>query len=632
MKFSYPLLKKLVPGIKDLKSLAEALTFHAFEVEGWEKNMIDVKLYANRYSDAGSHWGLARIVAAILNQKSNIKNQKYEDEIKTPKTELKGTRPNLQIKTKLCQEYIGTHLEIPSVGGAPKTIRDVLADCGLRSINGVVDIMNYVMLEVGQPLHAFDAEKVQGVIEVRLAEKGEKITTIDGNNFTLTEEDLIIADEKGPLAIAGIKGGKRAEVSNSTKKIIVEAANFDSVSVYKTARRLNLTTDASLRFSHGLSPVLADLGMRRAGQLLKEVLNAKVGESMRVANYRPTKRILKFHIDKFQNLTGLMLKESVCLDYLKKLGFGAKGSFVEIPPTRMDISIFEDLVEEIVNLYGYQNLPPEAPHVPLMPSGFEDDIRLKDNVRKILINFGLNEVYNYSFAKKGSVEIANPIAEDKKYLRASLRPLLEKNVEENLKYSAFVRIFEIGRIFESKGEEINENLSLGMATTGKQAFLELKGMVQQMLQMLGLVDYFTKEDGAGLRLESDHHVLGWISAGKNSAFAEIDLTKLSQLVQGEKEYRPLPKYPSVMRDLSLLVSDEQRVGPLQDVLENTSQLVEDVDLIDWYQDEKLGDGKKSLTFRLIFQSAEKTLTDKEVDTEVEKILSALKEKFEIEVR
>lgn len=639
MKFSYTLLKKLAPAIKNPEQLVEALTFHAFEVESVRNDTLDISIPANRYSDASSHCGMAVIVSAILNKKA--------PPLKLPalKPRQKSSQFDIHItEKKLCPRYSGLYAEVKKIGSSPKWLQEILLACGLRPVNAVVDVMNYVMLEVGQPLHAFDLEKLEGgTVIVRAAKDGEFIKTIDDADFKLTQRDLVIADEKGPLAIAGIKGGKRAEIGFNTRKILVEAASFDSAHIYKTSRSLNLFTDASARFSHGLSPALVVTAIKRAAVLLKEVCGAKVGDWVDEAEAKIKKqasREIRFDVLRFNKLTGLNLDQVACFKYLKNLGFGVIGNIVSVPPERLDVSIFEDLAEEIVNLYGYEKLPSAAPHVYLAPSGMEDQITLKNNLRALLVGLGLSEVYNYSFVdRRGAVDSAkiwagkpvalrNPISADFQYLRPSLRSNLLKNLKDNLRFYDEVRVFEIGRIFPDENREI---LSLGIALAYKNdapVFFELKGLVDSLLRGLGLTDFDMVPHLDGLRVESDHRVVGYIS----DTVAELDLDKLTALASAEKEFRSLPKYPAVTRDLSFLVASEIRVNEIQNLLENASHLLYDVDLIDWYEDPKLGPNRKSLTWRLVFQAEDRTLTDEEVGKEIEKIVSELKEKFDAEIR
>ncbi len=655
MKFSHTLLKKLAAKIPDKAKLVDALNLHAFETAVAGDDTVEISISANRYSDAASHWGIAKVAAAIFGGKAADLGKGKET-----KVDRKGTKPEVKILAKShCPRYIARYFELPRVAHSPQWLKDALFACGLRPINAVVDIMNYVMLEVGQPLHAFDAEKIDGGITVRFAKKGEDISAIDGGNFALSANDLVIADEKGPLAIAGIKGGKRAEIAAYSRKIIVEAANFDGAGIYKTARSLNLFTDASSRFSHGLSPILADIAMRRAGELLKEICKAKAGEAADVNYSKLPKVVLRFDIREFNRLTGLNLKEKAALEYLTRAGFAVKGRMVAVPPARTDIAFHADLAEEIINLYGYDNLPEAAPHVPLAPAQKEDKVSFREKIREVLRGFGMSEVYNYSFVSRkdltkyadpkwwGALPLRNPISSDFQYLRPNLGLHLLRNAEDNFRFYDEVRIFEVGNIFKEKDGELSEEPFLGIALGFKKGnpILELKGLVDQLLSELGLVDYFFRDlnwdlkfmdQDQSLRIEANHEVIGYLGMPKeeeNVALAEIFLAKLLKLASEEKEYEALSKYPSVTRDLSLYVDQLVRVNELMEIFENAApQYLDDVDLIDFYEDQGRKGGKKSLTFRFVFLAEDHTLTDEEVGHEMEKIIAALQEKLDVEIR
>lgn len=665
MKFSYSLLKQLAPKIPSKEALIEKLNFHAFEAEdvpaiqGGASDTLEISIPANRYSDASSHWGVARVATAIFGG-ILVDISSGRD----PKVELKNTAPEITISAKkLCSRYLGHYLEVPAIKSSPEWLRNILLACGQRPINSVVDVMNYVMLETGQPLHAFDADLVRGPIEVRMAREGETIRTIDGADHKLNTNHLVIADSQGPLAIAGIKGGKRAEVSQDTRKIIVEAASFDGSSIYKTARDLNLFTDASGRFSHGLSSILAEVGMKRATVLLKNEAKAKLGELTDVDYSKNPKRLLKFDIKRFNQLTGLVLEEKAALGYLKKLGFKITGRFVEIPAWRTDVSIFEDLVEEVMNLYGYQKLEAQAPHVPIKAAHKEDQILLKDKLRGVLQSFGLSEVYNHTFLSRqdltkyadpkwwGAPALLNPVSADFQYLRPDITVALIKNVEDNFRFFDSVRIFEVGKVFTEKEGKFKEELMLGMALAFKteNPILELKGLLEELLRSVGLTDFFFRDldwdlkhldQDKGLRVEANHEVLGYLGVprgAEGTAVAQIFLDKLLKLVEEEKEYEPLSKYPSVDRDVSVFVNQETKVDKLMEAMENAApQFLDDVDLIDYYdpsvENKNTKKDHKSLTFRLVFQSDDHTLTDEEVNAEMVKITSVLEEKFGAEIR
>jgi len=635
MKFSYAFIKKLVPQAPAKAKLIDGLNMKAFETEPLPGDAFEVKLSPNRYSDAASHWGIAREAAAIFNLKTKIEDKRI---VNFP--EDKGLLKIKVLDKKLCPRYAGRLFELKKVGSSPQWMKKILDSCGLRPINGVVDIMNYVMLETGQPLHAFDANEIEKGIIVRNAKNKEEVTSLDGVKYHLDEKDIVIADNKGPLAIAGVKGGKRAEVYKNTKRIIVEAANFDQVSIYKTMKKLPLVTDASLRFSHGLNPRLAIVGIDRATILLRNILGAKLLDSMDVSAKLPGKKVIEFDVDKFNKFIGLNLDKKSAITYLKRLGFIIRDSkktnsfLVEPSVLRDDINIFEDLAEEVVRLCGLNELKSLPPVVGLHPAEVQDDVVLKNKIRKILVGFGFSEVYNYSFVgqkDKDSLELENPISQDKKYLRISLSLVLKGNLRANSKDFGNIRIFEVSRVWSTKGE----SLHLGIALKEEDALLHLKGVLSHLLEGVGLVEILMRPDGKNhLLIESDHDIFGSIEVvHKGEAVAEINLDNLVKLTLGENEYHPLPKYPAVMRDISIVVPTEVRVGEVMEVIDNLSlKDVEDVDLIDYF--EKFGGDpkKKSLTFRIVFRSGEKTLRDGEVDTEFAKVSRALTNSLKAVIR
>jgi len=692
VKFSYSLIKKLVPAIKSKRDLINKLNLHFFEAEDLSGNVLDISIPPNRFSDAASHIGIGREVSAIL----GIKMRTYADYTQkcaevfrvSPRSVRASQRFRVEVQDKnLCPRYVAQYFENIKVGPSPKWVKDVLVDCGLRPINNVVDIMNYAMLETGQPLHAFDYDKLvtsdkrQATIIVRRAKKGEKITTLDDKSYELNKNILVIADIKRPLAIAGIKGGKEAEIDKNTKRIVVESANFNGVNIYKSSKTLKLSTDASLRFSHNISPELTIIGLNRASQLLAEVSGAKAGQIVDVNFTKSRKKIIKFNLEKFNQFIGLNLDVKTVRLYLERLGFKinqnqksrrkvgiptetsgliTQNSFlVEAPLLRQDIKLFEDLAEEAIRLHGYNRLKSRPPHIYLHLSGFEDQIVLKDKIRKVLIAAGLSEVSNYTFIGETDlvfgknwgdkvVELENPISAQLKYLRPSLAPHLLKNIEGNFRFFDEVKIFEIGKtFFRDNKNKLNEKLILGIALASKnngQVFFELKGIIKEFFGKIGLVDYLMPEMADGnnylqsnevLKIESDGAVIGYLGGVNKSfvkgdaALAEIDLDALLKLVVEEHEYRPLPKYPSMMRDISILVEPTVRVGEIMQAIQEVDlKYIEDVDLIDEYDVAS----KRSLTFRVIFQAQDRTLTNKEINQEMEKIVKILKNKFKVQIR
>jgi len=798
MKFSYALIKKLAPAIKNKKELIEKLNLHFFEAEDAGGDVLDISIPANRFSDAASHWGIAREISAILGTKTriNIGNIRVNPR-SHPRKSASTQFFKVEIKDKeLCPRYTAQYFENVKIKPSPKWMQKILADCGLRPINNVVDIMNYVMLETGQPLHAFDYDKItqtnadgtqtnadsqreSALIVVRKAKKGEKITTLDDKTYELDENILVIADgsresaisprksastprESAILAIAGIKGGKKAEVDENTKRIIIESANFDGANIYKSSKILKLTTDASLRFSHNLSPELTIIGINRAGQLLQEIVGAKSGPLVDVNFTKSSKKIIKFDINHFNKFTGLNLDSKTCQKYLQLLGFkitqtnsdnqaqtnadctqtNAEKSqresafsqresassqrqsvfLVEVPPLRRDVENFADLVEEVIRLYGYNRLKSIPPRIYLHPSGFEDQIILRDKIKKVLVAAGLSEVYNYSFIGDADlrglnadprgksqhqselspcqsvlIELENPISNQFKYLRPSLAPHLIRNINSNFRFFEEVKIFEIGHVFtQTNADDTQTNAErnrrksatrpresafLGIALAskkkkggtslpGEHVFFELKGLLEELFKKIGLVSYLMPEPNEGdwvktftdnflipgevLKIESDGEVIGYLGRvdkelveNYEAALAEINLDALLKLVEEEHEYLPLPKYPSVMRDISILVEPTTRVGEIMQAIQLMTRIpreskikrgsladqyqpafIEDVDLIDEYEYQS----KRSLTFRIVFQAEDRTLTEKEVNEEMERIIKMLKNKFKAIIR
>ncbi|MDI6821125.1 MAG: phenylalanine--tRNA ligase subunit beta [Patescibacteria group bacterium] len=667
MKFSYDLIKKFLPLIKNKAQIIEALTMRAFEAEDASGNTFEVNLPPNRYSDASSHWGIVKELTAIFDwlvDYGSMKKLPVVDFVKNKSTARKKKSLNIKVwDQKLCPRYTACYLEGISIKDSPKWLQDILKDCGLRPINNVVDVMNYVMLEMGQPLHAFDVDKLEGgKLIIRRAKKREEMATIDGVKYSLTPEILVIADAKKPVAIAGIKGGRGPEVSKTTKRIIIEAANFDSVSIYKTSKILGLVTDASVRFSRLLSEELAILGLGRSAYLLEDLFGAKIIDYFDSRKKLLPKHILKFDINKFNKFIGVDLKREEAAVYLRRLGFKniLKDEW-EAPILRTDIENHEDVIEEVARLQGFDDLKSRAPRVNLVPALEDDLIILKEKARNALVSLGADEVYNHSFVSRKDldlmsvkigdvIELENPISREFQYLRSSLKSGLIVNFGHNSKFFNDFKIFEIGKVFNRNGKRIQEYNSLGIlfASKNKETFFALKGVMSSFLKSLGVVDFiFAPEnssklapfkEGSVLKLEVDGSINGYlgkfagVSKGWHVSILELDFDKLLKSIEGEAEYRPLSKYPAVMRDLSIFVKKSIQIGDVMQEIElSNEKLINDADLVDEYFDSKQGD-KQSLTFRIVFQVEDRTLTNEEVDREMDKIISLLKRKFSAQIR
>ena len=652
MKFSYSLIKKLLPKAPASRRIMEKMNLHAFEVESVEGDTLEIKLPANRYSDASSHIGIAREVGAIF-------GLPFKSPVRSIINVPSGKRlVNVEVKEKqACLRYIARYFEIDKLPVTPDWMKKSLKSCGVQSINGVVDLMNYVMLEVGQPLHAFDADKLVGKIIVRKAKPEERITTLDGKDFILSRNDLVIADESRALAIAGIKGGKHAGVEKTTKKIVVEAASFDYVGIFKTSRFLKLQTDASLRFAHNLSPELAGLAMDRVTELLVKA-GAKLKDSAESYPVKAKGTTVYFDLKKFEKLTGETIDMGKVKKYFEALGFGFDGKKVQVPAWRSDVFEFEDLAEELSRMVGFGGMKSIPPMVSIKPTFEDEDFLFSSRFRHLLSRMGFDEVLTSSFvgdelnkisdqsffgADFRNVEVLNPIAEDRKCMRRGLTPLLASVIEQNSRFFNEAKIFEIGKVFAWHGKSAEEKLVLGLAVGGKKksdSALLLKGAMDEILRSVGLTDFIFEEISGHLYIKIGNRAIGFLrdfenfgkAKGWTLAVGELDLSHIIEIAEEEFAYKPIPKYPAVMRDISLVVDGSVRIG---DIVEEISlineKLVADVDLVDEYWDEKFG-SKQSLTFRVVFQADNHTLTDEEVNVEMERIVGMLKDKFQIEIR
>lgn len=652
MKFSHSLLKKLLPKLPPASKVSDVLNMHSFEVESVHGDVLDIKLPANRYSDASSHLGIARELSASLGLA--LKNP-----IKTIVNAPAGKGPiKVRVEAKdLCRRYSARYFELKKVGSSPTWLKKALNSSGVQSINAVVDAMNYAMLVTGQPLHAFDSALVDGALVIRRAKKGEKITTLDDRHLELSPDVLLIADEKKPLAVAGIKGGKGPGVTGKTKSIIVEAANFDPTNIFKSSRALKLQTDASLRFAHDLSPALVGQGMDFVTALLLE-MGAKLKDGYDFYPKPAKEKIIKFELPMYEKLVGARTDQKEIKKYFTALGFEVVGNKVHVPAWRTDVSESEDLVEELARFLDYGKLKSEAPRLNIKSVEEDAEFSFSEKTRELLSRFGFDEVYNSSFygekedfafkdsffgADAKALELENPIAEDRKFLRRNLSALLVKDAGENSRFFNKVRIFELGKTFASVAGKSQEKLVLGLLAAGKKdknCVLELKGAVDELLRSFGVTESYFENTARGLKLIVNRADIGFINSyGKVpgakqwvAAAAEVDAGALLKNISEEHEFKPLPKYPEVVRDISFVADRTVSIGDIaEEISDSNAELIDDVDLLDEYWDEKFGP-KQSLTFRIVFRSDEKTLSDEEVNSEMQKIIGNLREKFGVDIR
>lgn len=689
MKLSYNWLKELVPIKLSPDKLAELLTFHVAEIEKVEKVGRDTLLYMdvlpNRAHDLHSHVGVAREIAALTNTKCRISNIKFGEDKKKKTADVLSVRIE---DAQGCPRYIGRYVEGVRIGPSPKWLRERLGTLGMRSINSVVDATNFVMLEYGQPLHVFDADEVAATnlakhkprktqthkeVVIRRAKKGEKFTTLDDQTFALDGGELLIADSQKTLALAGIKGGKKAGVGAKTKNLILEAANFDSALIRRTSKKLGITTDASKLFSGGLHPVLAERAMDRVVSLIGELAGGVVYKNAVDIFPRkwPQARIV-FNVSACNTLLGVSRKETEIRKILRALGCvidtkkhssGRSGAFlVTAPAQRLDLVIPEDLYEEIGRMHGWERISASPPHGHLAAGKEEPMFRLAELARTQLAGMGYAEHVGHTFMEAAAepffrkagyalCETANPLGSDTRYLRPTLMPSLLQAVSANTKRKEAIRMFEIGKTF-GRGERWSLGIALWLAREGikREAWYDAKGMLEALFSSLGLAGTVfgdmpqkQKEYSRALfesatlcSIFSDGTPLGnmgEISARMKGAYdiagtvvcAHIDLASLLAHAQREREFAEIPKFPGIARDIAVLVQKGTKVETVQNVIEREGgELLWDTDLFDAYEGAAVGAGRESLAFRLLFQSTERTLRDVEVRALMERVSGALK--------
>jgi len=685
MLFSYNWLQSFFQKkLPNPGKLAELLTMHSFEVEEVKRFGgdfdLDIDILSSRGPDCFSHIGIAREIAALLNCKLRIVNGKlFEDKNLKAKDFV-----SVDIKDKnTCPRYTARVIVDVKVAPVPRWIQEKLTVCGLRPINNIVDILNYVMLETGQPLHAFDLEKIENrKIIVRFAKKGEKILTLDEEKYDLDEDILIIADEKSPLAIAGIKGGKKAEIDKKTKTVVLESANFNPKVIRRGSRKIDLKTDASWRFEHGIDPNLTEIAINRAAGLIQDISGGKITQGL--VDFYPKKVLpkkIKLDLDYVEGLLGVKIPQKEIIKILKSLNFkiiqhlksNIQHLIVEVPTFRLDINIPEDLIEEIGRIYGYQKIPSTFPMSILIPPKRNLEIFWEDMAKNILKEAGFSEVYNYSFISnlqlttynlqlKNVIEVENPTSADFQYLRPSLIPNLLKNIQKNQKFFKEIRIFELGKVFKIanlKFQNANflEKRMLTALLTG-EAFYQAKGVVDSLLNKMGISNIWfaeyqpTPEDSkisiwqprkcAEIKIDGEEigflgeispKILEILKIGGKVVVFDLDFEKLQKISSEEHEYQPISKYPAAIRDLAILVPQKVRVAEvLNKIYDAGGNLIRDVDLFDIYEGEELPEGKKNLAFHIIYQSADRTLSSKEIDEIQQKIIKAFQEEPEWEVR
>lgn len=633
---------------------------------GLDDEVIDFDLTANR-GDLLSILGMAYEIGAIYDKKvKDIDLSHKEDDEDINKTF------SLDIKTDNCKIFLAKRALNVEIKESPDFIKNRLLASGIRPINNVVDISNYVMLETGQPLHFYDADSLNGKIEVRMAEDDEKLTTLDDIERTLTHDDIVISDGKRAIGLAGVMGGLDTEIEDTTKNVIIEAAIFDSVKVRLTSKKI-VRSEASNRFEKGLDSNRTYIAIERACTLLEKYANATISKGTCV--YDKTEKEDKkidITLEKINNLLGSNISLDEVVNIFRRLGFKveAKGNNIEVlvPRRRIDIDIQEDLIEEVGRIYGVNHIEGKLPVVPTTPGNYDKNLR---NLRNKMIALGLNETLSYilvnekealKFTKDNfePIKLLDPMSEDRNTLRYSMIPSLFKIYEYNIAHgNKEVSIFEIGKGFYKHGEEYGEDLKLCILMSGdfyiginnkKQVdFYILKGIVEEMLDSLGYEnrysfvkpkdnpDEFHPGQTADIIVNGKKYgVMGLLhpEVSENKVFVcEINLSKLLELKTGKMKYKEISKFPNIKKDLSIVVDKNIESLDIAKLIKKTGgSNLTNVEVFDVYEGKGIEEGKRSLAFSLTFGSQDKTLTDDEINPVIEKIIAMTEKEFKAELR
>ena len=634
-------------------------------VIGADDHVVEFEITPNR-PDCLSVIGLAREAAATYNVPLTL----HEPEVKGGGA---GSLVELlDVETPasdLCPRYTARMVRNVKIGPSPKWMRERLRAMGVRPINNIVDITNYVMLEYGQPMHAFDYRYVKGgKIIVRRAADGEELTTLDGNVRKLTHNMLVIADDTRAVGLAGIMGGENSEIVDDTVDVVFESANFDGTCIRKAALALGMRTEASAKFEKGLDPLNTLPAVNRACELV-ELLGAGevVDGVIDILNHVPQPRILKLEPDRINGLLGTDIPEQEMVEILRKLGFTVEGDQVTVPSWRGDVIGMADLAEEVARFHGYNNIPTTLMRGQTTLGGYSTEEKLERQLGAMCRSLGYDEIITYSFIsptcydkirwsaddpRRQSFKILNPLGEDTSIMRTTILPSMLEILTRNYNYrNQSARLYEVGRTYQEGGNDglAVENKVLSMGAYGEDMdFFTLKGAVEAILNDIRAEDIrFEKPcqnnpsyhpgrcadvyaGGRRLGVLGQIHPLVAQNYGVDAEFycAELDFTQLLHAKGPDPEYVPLPKFPSVTRDIAVVCDEAVTVGALEEAIRKGAKgLLKEVTLFDIYQGKGIPDGKKSVAFNLVLRSDDRSLTSEEADADVKSILETLEKEL-----
>ncbi|HEU6447133.1 MAG TPA: phenylalanine--tRNA ligase subunit beta [Verrucomicrobiae bacterium] len=662
--------------------------FGEFLGRGGSDVVYDLEVTPNR-PDLNSVVGIAREIAAVTGNPLRI------PEFRIQNSEAR-TEDLVSVKiedSELCPRYTARVIKGVKIGPSPDWLRGTLEKVGIRSINNVVDVTNYVMLEIGQPLHAFDyhlisrssgresAQKSQPTIVVRRAKDGEKFKTLDNQERTLSGEMLLIADEQKGIALAGVMGGQNTEINDSTKDVLIESAYFSPTNIRRTSKQLGLRSESSYRFERGADIGVCDWASRRCAQLILETAGGELAQGVVDVDPKPAEpKQITLHFARTKDLLGIGISHSEQVSFLNKLGLETAEQTpgictFKIPTWRVDLKREVDLIEEVERLYGLEKVPATPPRGAHGSNEFDSVYDQIAEARRILAGLGLNEAQGQTLISSAEfglrsaelVMLANPLSSDMDILRPSLLPGLVHSLRHNVSRKNYdIALFEIGRIFKSENGQTKENRNVAIAITGQRAAnfwsgddreakldaSDLKGLLEEFLENFGVrgVTFARREEKSEMFLESAAITLGGkLPLGelgqlqpalakkydlRDAVFlAELNLDQLLARRNPAKSFKPLPQFPSSRRDVAMLVPEAvTHDAVLQTVKQAKPANLESVELFDVFRGKHVPDGQKSLAYAFTYRAADKTLTDAEVNAAHEKIVEQLKQRLQAVIR
>ena len=634
---------------------------------GTDDTLYELDVHKHRNNDCYYHIGFAYEIASVLNKKVTLPEDNYKEDKESIKDNF-----SLKVETEKCPYYTAKMVKGVEIKESPEFIKKRLISAGMRPINNVVDISNYVMLEYGQPLHFFDKNKLGDKILVRQANEGETIVTLDGQTRELVPNDIVITDGTKPVCIAGVMGGENTDVDDNTKDILIESAIFDSVAIRYTSSRLDLRSEASIRYGKGLSYEYTDAAIRRACYLLEKYANATVlSDTVVHDNIDKSDKIVEFKTKEVSTLLGLELTDKDVETELDRLMFPYElngDTFkVNIPKRRLDIDPnVNDIAEEIGRLYGYHNLASTQPRVEVRRGVYVGDVGIRKQISRRLRTLGLNETKTYTltspdmaskfkYDNKEAIALPNPMSLDKSIIRTSILPSLvnvhdynkARNVKDILLYE-IAKTYDVNYVEDVKVAMLmkgNYIINEWQHTTTKCDFYTLKGIIENLLDYLGFKNRYTfvaseipeLHPGISAKILLDREEIGVIgrvhpSYKKDEIYvAELSMTKLYNKQVKPIKFKEASKYPEIVKDLAFVIDNEVESEVIKNQIKKSGgRLLDNVEVFDIYNN--IEEGKKSIAYKLTFKDASKTLSDEEVMEVFNKIIKEVEEKTNAKLR